>query len=155
MNGRETHLPPLHPVRAADAAHSPAATGFKDKNLRTCRKNYEVWQVECTRWNFSFGFSPLLTVVTMPDYAKHDVLSASLAMSGDSISYSPTLSPLQKEGRTAGWKMRSHSSQGHNALLKGQCRSARCSQATAKALWPLCRGVTQSYILKHLSRTRL
>lgn len=67
------HLPPLHPVRAADAAHSPAATGFKDKNLRTRRKNDEVWQVVCTRWNFSFGFSPLLTVVTMPDYAKHDV----------------------------------------------------------------------------------
>lgn len=80
---------------------------------------------------------------------------ASLALSGDCTSHSPTLSPLQKEGRTTGWKMRSHSSRGHNALLKGQCRCARCSHTTAKALRSLCRGITQSYILKHLSRTQL
>lgn len=35
---------------------------------------------------------------------------ASLALSGDSISYSPTLSALHAGGRDTGWKMRSHSS---------------------------------------------
>lgn len=42
MNGRETHLPPLHSVRIDDTAHGPVAAGSKDKSLGTRGKEYEM-----------------------------------------------------------------------------------------------------------------
>lgn len=86
-------------------------------------------------------------------------LSASLAMSGDSISYSPTLSPLQKEGRTSVLKMRflgsdsSCRSQGHNTPVKGKLCCAGCLHAATKSS-PVSSVPGRSYMELHLERLK-
>lgn len=75
----------------------------------------------------------------------------SLALSGDSISYSPTLSPLLTGGRDMGWKMRSHSSLGHNTLLKGKFCCARYLTQTNWSPVPRRHRVTSWKLKQNLS----
>lgn len=160
MNGRETHLPPLHPVRADDAAHSPAATGSKDKSLRTHRKKDEVWQVICIRWNFSFGFSPLLTMVTMSDYAKHDVLASLLShVRRWYFIQSYTVTPIER-GKNLGvkdeipWQRQLPQEPGTQHTRQRQvllCKVFTCCNQT-KSCEPCAREVTQRLHLERLKQ---
>lgn len=153
MNGRETHLPPLHPVRADDAAHGPAATGSKEESLRTHRKKDEVWQVYMHKREFQLW---ILYLWQWQRVIMQNTMSspASSALPGDCISYSPTLSPLQKKGRAAGWKMRSlgsnssRRSQGRDALVTGKFCCARYLHAATKpkSCDPCAREVTQLHL---------
>lgn len=155
----------LHPVRADDAAHSPAATGSKDKRLRTHRKKDEVYQVIWARGNFSFGFLPSLMVVTS-DYAKRYVLTSLLSLvRGLHFIQCYTVTPVDtgKNHRVTDEipqqlrllpEPRTPCSCHREVLL---CKAFTCHNQT-KVLWSLCqKGYTQLHLgtLKQNLRVKL
>lgn len=146
----------LHPVGADDAAHGPAATGSKEESLRTRRKKDEVWQVICTRGNFSFGFSPLLMVVTTRDYAKCVVLTSLLSLVSRLHfiqSYTVTPTEGEKNRRVKEEIPRQRWLPQEPGTQRTRQREVLLCRNQPKSCDPCAREVTQSYILKHLSRT--